>query len=145
MLLCQSVASFHWRTSCFGFPMWLLPYMLSHTSGAQLNPFANDLTHWIVWITFLQHTDPLLPHYRTPAFTFTCGTFATLDSNILSSCGKLLGWITVHTANDFSKTHVSHDVFRKIFHYNVDQIIIFSLKAPPVVGLKLSKSSRSAM
>ena len=30
----------------------------------------NRVNHWLVLITFFQHTDPLLPHYRSEEFTF---------------------------------------------------------------------------
>ncbi|KAJ7643700.1 delta 12-fatty acid desaturase [Roridomyces roridus] len=37
------------------------------------------VNHWLVLITFLQHTDPLLPHYRAAQFTFPRGALSTLD------------------------------------------------------------------
>jgi omega-6 fatty acid desaturase / acyl-lipid omega-6 desaturase (Delta-12 desaturase) len=35
--------------------------------------------HWLVMITFLQHTDPALPHYREGAWNFQRGAAATID------------------------------------------------------------------
>jgi omega-6 fatty acid desaturase / acyl-lipid omega-6 desaturase (Delta-12 desaturase) len=37
------------------------------------------VNHWLVLITYLQHTDPALPHYRTGAWTFQRGAAATMD------------------------------------------------------------------
>lgn len=35
--------------------------------------------HWLVLITYLQHTDPALPHYRAGAWNFQRGAAATMD------------------------------------------------------------------
>jgi omega-6 fatty acid desaturase / acyl-lipid omega-6 desaturase (Delta-12 desaturase) len=37
------------------------------------------VNHWLVLITFLQHTDPALPHYRAKAWNFQRGASATMD------------------------------------------------------------------
>jgi omega-6 fatty acid desaturase / acyl-lipid omega-6 desaturase (Delta-12 desaturase) len=37
------------------------------------------VNHWLVLITFLQHTDPALPHYRANAWNFQRGAAATMD------------------------------------------------------------------
>ncbi|TFK73560.1 delta-12 fatty acid desaturase protein [Pluteus cervinus] len=76
------------------------------------------VNHWLVLITFLQHTDPLLPHYRAPEFTFPRGALATLDRNLLGDCGRLMGWLGAHATNGISETHVLHHVSSKIPHYN---------------------------
>ncbi|KXN88222.1 Delta(12) fatty acid desaturase [Leucoagaricus sp. SymC.cos] len=76
------------------------------------------VNHWLVLITFLQHTDPLLPHYRAPEFTFSRGALATLDRNLLGDCGKIMAWIGAHATNGISETHILHHVSSKIPHYN---------------------------
>ncbi|KAF9013478.1 delta-12 fatty acid desaturase protein [Cyathus striatus] len=76
------------------------------------------INHWLVLITFLQHTDPLLPHYRAPEFTFSRGALATLDRNLLGDCGKIMAWIGSHATNGISETHVLHHVSSKIPHYH---------------------------
>ncbi|KAF8558310.1 hypothetical protein OG21DRAFT_1595455 [Imleria badia] len=76
------------------------------------------VNHWLVLITFLQHTDPILPHYRAPEFSFPRGALATLDRSLLGDCGKLMGWIGAHATNGISETHVLHHVSSKIPHYN---------------------------
>jgi omega-6 fatty acid desaturase (delta-12 desaturase) len=86
------------------FTLYLVPYLW--------------VNHWLVLITFLQHTDPLLPHYRAPEFTFPRGALATLDRNLLGDCGKIMAWIGAHATNGISETHVLHHVSSKIPHYN---------------------------
>jgi len=86
------------------FTLYLVPYLW--------------VNHWLVLITFLQHTDPLLPHYRAPEFTFPRGALATLDRNLLGDCGKIMGWIGAHATNGISETHILHHVSSKIPHYN---------------------------
>lgn len=76
------------------------------------------VNHWLVVITFLQHTDPLLPHYRAPEFTFPRGALATMDRNLLGDCGKIMAWIGAHATNGISETHVLHHVSSKIPHYH---------------------------
>ncbi|KAF8650160.1 hypothetical protein AX16_005394 [Volvariella volvacea WC 439] len=76
------------------------------------------VNHWLVLITFLQHTDPLLPHYRAPEFTFPRGALATMDRNLLGDCGSIMGWIGAHATHGISETHVLHHVSSKIPHYN---------------------------
>ncbi|KAF9221503.1 hypothetical protein BS17DRAFT_711120 [Gyrodon lividus] len=86
------------------FRLYLVPYLW--------------VNHWLVLITFLQHTDPLLPHYRAPEFTFPRGALATLDRNLLGDCGKIMAWIGAHATHGISETHVVHHVSSKIPHYN---------------------------
>ncbi|CAE6529509.1 unnamed protein product [Rhizoctonia solani] len=38
-----------------------------------------SVTHWFIMITYLQHTHPLLPHYRNPEWSFQRGAAATVD------------------------------------------------------------------
>ncbi|KAG6913297.1 hypothetical protein DXG01_008117, partial [Tephrocybe rancida] len=46
------------------------------------------VTHWFAMITFLQHTDPELPHYRGNAWNFQRGAAATMDRNFLGWQGS---------------------------------------------------------
>ncbi|TRM61050.1 fatty acid desaturase-domain-containing protein [Schizophyllum amplum] len=86
------------------FRLYLVPYLW--------------VNHWLVLITFLQHTDPLLPHYRAPEFTFPRGALSTMDRNLLGDCGKLMGWIGAFATHGISETHVAHHVASKIPHYH---------------------------
>ncbi|KAJ7878816.1 delta-12 fatty acid desaturase protein [Mycena olivaceomarginata] len=76
------------------------------------------VNHWLVLITFLQHTDPLLPHYRAPQFTFPRGALSTLDRNLLGDLGSVMAWLGAHATCGISETHVLHHVCSKIPHYN---------------------------
>ncbi|KAI0766444.1 delta12-fatty acid desaturase [Trametes elegans] len=76
------------------------------------------VNHWLVMITFLQHTDPLLPHYRAPEFTFPRGALATFDRNLLGGCGSFMGWLGAFATHGISETHVAHHVVSKIPHYH---------------------------
>ncbi|KAJ7506754.1 fatty acid desaturase-domain-containing protein [Mycena galericulata] len=76
------------------------------------------VNHWLVLITFLQHTDPLLPHYRAPQFTFSRGALSTLDRSLLGDCGAAMAWLGAHATCGISETHVLHHVCSKIPHYN---------------------------
>ncbi|KAJ7867040.1 hypothetical protein B0H13DRAFT_2670567 [Mycena leptocephala] len=58
------------------------------------------VNHWLVLITLLHHTDPLLPHYRAPQHAFPRGALATLDRSLLDDAGvcgleRLMGWVSV--------------------------------------------------
>ncbi|KAG8738146.1 hypothetical protein FRC10_007239 [Ceratobasidium sp. 414] len=71
------------------------------------------VNHWLILITFLQHTDPLLPHYRAPAFTFARGALSTLDRNLLGGEGfiaSITGWLGATLTHGISETHVLHHV-----------------------------------
>ena len=78
-------------------------------------------------ITFLQHTDPLVPHYRSEEFTFPRGALATLDRNLLGDLGSFMGWIGASATHGISETHVAHHVSSKIPHYNayVSLLLVF--------------------
>ncbi|QRW19939.1 Fatty acid desaturase [Rhizoctonia solani] len=75
------------------------------------------VNHWLILITFLQHTDPLLPHYRQSAFTFTRGALSTMDRNLLGGEGfiaSITGWLGATLTHGISETHVLHHVCSKI-------------------------------
>lgn len=78
----------------------------------------NRVNHWLVLITFLQHTDPLVPHYRAPEFTFARGALSTLDRHLLADLGSIPAWIGATLTHGISETHVLHHVSSKIPHYN---------------------------
>ncbi|KAH8824927.1 delta-12 fatty acid desaturase protein [Flagelloscypha sp. PMI_526] len=92
----------------WGFSTWFIvygvPYIWVH--------------HWLVCITFLQHTDPILPHYRASQHNFVRGALCTLDRNLLGDLGSIMGWIGAHATHGISETHILHHVSSKIPHYN---------------------------
>ncbi|BEJ16247.1 hypothetical protein CspHIS471_0508520 [Cutaneotrichosporon sp. HIS471] len=66
---------------------------------------------WIVMITYLQHTDPTIPHYSDSLWTFPRGALCTIDRTFLGPIGA---W-AVH---GLCETHVLHHVCSKIPHYH---------------------------
>lgn len=93
-------------------------FILSIHSSALRLPATIRVNHWLVLITFLQHTDPLLPHYRAPEFTFPRGALSTLDRSLLGDLGSVGAWIGATLTHGISETHVLHHVSSKIPHYN---------------------------
>ncbi|KAI0661996.1 fatty acid desaturase-domain-containing protein [Cubamyces menziesii] len=86
------------------FRVYLIPYLW--------------VNHWLVLITFLQHTDPILPHYRASEFTFPRGALSTLDRSLLGDLGSFMGWLGAFATHGISETHVAHHVCSKIPHYH---------------------------
>ncbi|EIW55617.1 uncharacterized protein TRAVEDRAFT_38834 [Trametes versicolor FP-101664 SS1] len=76
------------------------------------------VNHWLIMITFLQHTDPLLPHYREAEFTFQRGALSTLDRNLLGDFGPLAARFGAFATHGVSEVHVLHHVSSKIPHYH---------------------------
>jgi len=87
---------------------YFIPYLLTN--------------HWIVMITYLQHTDPTIPHFRKDTWTFPRGASTTVDRPLLGWMGRFF-------------LHVSHDHFA--YHF-------FSL-IPSYNGPELSKHVRKAL
>jgi omega-6 fatty acid desaturase / acyl-lipid omega-6 desaturase (Delta-12 desaturase) len=73
------------------------PYMLVHA--------------FLVTVTWLQHTDPTVPHFDTDNWTWMKGSLAgTIDR-------PLYGWMNFCSHNIVT-THVVHHLFHEIPHYN---------------------------
>lgn len=77
--------------------MYILPYLW--------------VNHWLVSITFLQHTDPLLPHYSANSWSFARGALCTIDR-------QFLGPIGAYVLHGICETHVAHHISSKIPHYS---------------------------
>ncbi|KAI8612552.1 delta-12 fatty acid desaturase [Chytriomyces sp. MP71] len=67
------------------------------------------VNHWLVMITFLQHTDVRLPHYRGPEWSFLKGALCTIDRDF-----GILNFF-FHRITD---THVAHHLFSTMPFYN---------------------------
>lgn len=79
---------------------YFVPYLLVNAS--------------LVHITFLQHSDSRLPHYRSSQWTFTRGALCTIDRSFLGPIGRYL-------LHGISETHVLHHVSSKIPHYHAEE------------------------
>lgn len=67
----------------------------------------------IVAITYLQHTDPTLPHYSAETWTYARGAAATIDRDF--------GWIGKFFFHGIIETHVLHHYVSTIPFYNADK------------------------
>lgn len=66
-----------------------------------------------VAITYLQHTDPSLPHYTGDAWNFTRGAAATID--------REFGFIGRQLFHGIIETHVLHHYISTIPFYHADE------------------------
>ncbi|KAL7628494.1 Oleate hydroxylase fah12 [Parahypoxylon ruwenzoriense] len=71
------------------------------------------VNHWLVAITFLQHTDPSLPHYRPESWNYVRGAAATID--------REFGFIGRQLMHGIIETHVLHHYVSTIPFYNADE------------------------
>lgn len=69
---------------------------------------------WLVSITFLQHTDPRLPHYTEKTHNFTKGALATIDR----SFGSFID-TNLHHIQD---SHVAHHLFSSMPFYHAIEV-----------------------
>ncbi|KAI8802232.1 delta-12 fatty acid desaturase [Cladochytrium replicatum] len=67
---------------------------------------------WLVTITYLQHTDIRMPHYRDAAFNFVRGSLSTVDRDY-----GILNTVFHHIAD----THVAHHLFSQMPHYHAEE------------------------
>ncbi|EIW66753.1 hypothetical protein TREMEDRAFT_45585 [Tremella mesenterica DSM 1558] len=89
---------------------WIYKRGFAEFASIYLVPYL-FVNHWLVLITFLQHTDPLIPHYSAEKWTFARGALATIDRNFLGPVGKYI-------LHGICETHVAHHIASKIPHYN---------------------------
>lgn len=64
-------------------------------------------------ITYLQHTDPTLPHYEAETWNFIRGAAATID--------REFGFIGRHLFHGIIETHVLHHYVSTIPFYHADE------------------------
>lgn len=98
-ILTQFFVLYTWYRNFGGFNLlvnWFIPYL-----------FVN---HWLVFITFLQHSDPKMPHYEASQWNFARGAAATIDREF-----GFIGWFIFH---DIIETHVLHHYVSRIPFYN---------------------------
>ncbi|KAF9524564.1 delta-12 fatty acid desaturase [Crepidotus variabilis] len=81
--------------------LYFIPYLLSN--------------HWIVMLTYLHHSDPTIPHYRSKQWSFFRGAVATVDR-------PLLGWAGRVFLHNVSHDHIAHHLFSSIPFYNQPQV-----------------------
>jgi omega-6 fatty acid desaturase (delta-12 desaturase) len=67
----------------------------------------------LVLITFLQHTDTYIPHYREPQFTWLRGALSTVD--------RSFGWVLDAAFHHIADTHVAHHLFHEMPWYHAQE------------------------
>jgi omega-6 fatty acid desaturase (delta-12 desaturase) len=92
-----------WVGKNFGFANLLVWYLIPYLW----------VNHWLVAITFLQHTDPTLPHYDADTWTYTRGAAATID--------REFGFIGRTLLHGIVETHVLHHYISTIPFYHADE------------------------
>ncbi|KAE9983012.1 hypothetical protein EG328_010397 [Venturia inaequalis] len=98
-----TVAALAYVGKTFGFQNLLVWYLLPYLW----------VNHWLVAITFLQHTDPTLPHYEASSWNFARGAAATID--------REFGFIGRNLMHGIIETHVLHHYVSVIPFYNADE------------------------
>jgi len=68
---------------------------------------------WFTTITYLQHTDKRVPHFRGEEWNFIRGALCTVD--------RSYGWILNVTFHHIQDTHVAHHLFSQIPHYHAEE------------------------
>ncbi|TVY83456.1 Delta(12) fatty acid desaturase [Lachnellula suecica] len=71
------------------------------------------VNHWLVAITYLQHTDPTLPHYAAGSWNYVRGAAATID--------REFGFIGRTLLHGIIETHVLHHYVSTIPFYHADE------------------------
>ena len=65
---------------------------------------------FLVLITYLQHTDDYVPHYRAGEWSFLRGALGTVD--------RSFGWLLDYTLHHIADSHVAHHLFSTMPFYN---------------------------
>jgi omega-6 fatty acid desaturase (delta-12 desaturase) len=71
------------------------------------------VNHWLVAITYLQHTDPTLPHYSGASWNYVRGAAATID--------REFGFVGRTLLHGIIETHVLHHYVSTIPFYHADE------------------------
>ncbi|KAI9727102.1 MAG: Oleate hydroxylase fah12 [Chrysothrix sp. TS-e1954] len=95
-LLYSVAQKFGWSSVCV---YYLVPYLW--------------VNHWLVAITYLQHTDPSIPHYGPQTWTFARGAATTIDRDF--------GFIGRTLFHGIIETHVLHHYVSTIPFYHADE------------------------
>ncbi|SCW01782.1 LAFE_0E07140g1_1 [Lachancea fermentati] len=98
-ILAQALVLRMWYVKFGGWSVfinWFLPYLW--------------VNHWLVFITYLQHTDFTLPHYEASEWSFAKGAAATID--------RQLWFVGPHIFHDIIETHVLHHYCSRVPFYN---------------------------
>jgi len=93
------IALFVWISRTFGFVFWVKYYFMPYLI----------VNFWLVTITYLQHSDPKIPHYRGEEWNFIRGALATMDRDY-----GIFNYLHHHIGD----SHVAHHLFSTMPHYH---------------------------
>ncbi|KAF4581364.1 hypothetical protein EYR40_002952 [Pleurotus pulmonarius] len=104
-----------------GFGWWM--YLTQNTMGSKayppgtnhFNPNSPLFKPSQLMLTYLQHSDPTIPHYRKNEWTFLRGAAATVDR-------PLLGWMGRFFLHNVGHDHVAHHFFISAPFFNGPEI-----------------------
>lgn len=65
------------------------------------------VSHWFIMITYLHHTDPVVPRYRNGTWTYARGMASTIDRDFLGAPGKFF-------LHGIAHYHVVHHFFPRM-------------------------------
>jgi omega-6 fatty acid desaturase (delta-12 desaturase) len=71
------------------------------------------VNYHLVLITFLQHTDVYMPHFRGAEWNWLRGALCTVD--------RSFGAVLDHTFHHITDTHVCHHIFSKMPFYHAQE------------------------
>jgi len=109
-LIIQSDAAFF--TAVAFFAHCICSYGFTAVAAYYLVPYAVANYH-LVLITYLQHTDVYMPHFRNKEWTWLRGALCTVD--------RSFGPILDHTFHHITDTHVCHHLFSKMPFYHAQE------------------------
>ncbi len=110
---------------------WASQTSLAHVGRVYGVPYilAN---HWIVMLTYLHHSDPTMPHYRSRTWSFVRGALATVDRPLLGWVGRVFLHNVSHDHVCLTPSHtfsipehylqVAHHLFSSIPFYNQPEV-----------------------
>lgn len=95
--------------------LWGVPWLWVNCWIGELLPFLRWMRRLTVTvaITFLQHSDPTLPHFDGSIWSFPMGATATIDRD--------LGFLDTHFFHSIVSTHVLHHLISSIPFYHAHE------------------------
>lgn len=106
----QSVAAYFAMLGVIAY--WIYTYSFRTVSMYYFLPLVVTNYH-LVLITFLQHTDTYMPHFRGKEWSWLRGALCTVD--------RSFGPVLDHIFHHISDTHVCHHLFSKMPFYNAQE------------------------
>lgn len=98
MLLLQNYIAGFATVGCF----YILPYLIVNNN--------------LVLITYLQHTDVFMPHFRAKEWNWLRGALCTVDRDF--------GFLMNRALHHITDTHVCHHLFSKMPFYHAEEATV---------------------